>query len=161
MTEEKRSNKTAAEPPPEVNQGVLPKLLGHMLRQSSLLVYQAFQAAVNDETVRPPQFSILEIINCNPGVRPSDVAASIGVSRANLVPLLAELVKAGFITRASDRSDGRAQALHLTPAGDAQLNRLRDVITALEDRLAAFLGPDGRETLLQLLHDLNTGAAKE
>ncbi len=160
MTEDRQSKKPAAGPSPEIRKGVLPKLLGYMLRQSQLLVYQAFQAAVNDETVRPPQFSILEIINCNPGVRPSDVAAAIGVSRANLVPLLAELEKAGFLRRSSDRKDGRAQALHLTPAGEAQLDRLREVITALEDRLATFLGPDGRETLLQLLHDLNTGAAK-
>jgi len=141
--------------------GVLPKVIGYMLRHSQLLVYQAFQRAVNDETVRPPQFSILEIINCNPGVRPSDVAASIGVSRANLVPLLAELEKAGFIVRGSDRKDGRAQALHLTQAGEAQLARLHEVIANLEDRLADSLGPGGRETLLQLLHDLNTGASKD
>ncbi len=164
MTEDRRSTKAAAkpaaEPLPEIRTGALPKLLGFMLRQSSLLVYQAFQAAVNDETVRPPQFSILEIINCNPGVRPSDVATAIDVSRANLVPLLAELEKAGFITRSTDRSDGRAQALHLTPAGAAQVEKLREVITKLEDGLAEFLGPGGRETLLQLLHDLNTGAAK-
>jgi DNA-binding MarR family transcriptional regulator len=160
VTEDSRSNKDAAKPLPEIRKGVLPKLLGHMLRQSSLLVYQAFQEAVNDETVRPPQFSILEIISCNPGVRPSDVAASIGVSRANLVPLLAELEKAGFLVRSTDRKDGRAQALHLTPAGEAQLKRLHEIIATLEDRLAEFLGPNGRATLLQLLHDLNTGAAK-
>ncbi len=161
MTEDRRSNKDAARPLPQIRKGVLPKLLGYMLRQSQLLVYQAFQREVNDESVRPPQFSILEIVNCNPGVRPSDVAASIGVSRANLVPLLAELEKAGFIVRSSDRKDGRAQALHLTPAGEAQLTRLHEVIAKLEDRLAEFLGPDGRATLLRLLHDLNAGAAKE
>jgi DNA-binding MarR family transcriptional regulator len=88
------------------------------------------------------------------------VAASIGVSRANLVPLLAELEKAGFLVRSTDRKDRRAQALHLTPAGEAQLKRLNEIIATLEDRLAEFLGPNGRATLLQLLHDLNTGAAK-
>jgi len=160
VTEDRRSNKVAAKPLPEVSKGVLPKLLGYMLRQSSLLVYQAYQRAVNDESVRPPQYAILEIINANPSVRPSDVAASIGVSRANLVPLLAELEKAGFITRAINRTDGRAQALHLTQAGETQRKRLHEIIVTLEDRLAEFLGPDGRETLLQLLHDLNTGATK-
>jgi DNA-binding MarR family transcriptional regulator len=161
VTEDRRSNKDAAKPLPALSKGVLPKLLGYMLRHSSLLVYQAYLRAVNDESVRPPQYAILEIINANPSVRPSDVAAAIGVSRANLVPLLAELEKAGFIVRTSDRKDGRAQSLHLTQAGQVQLKRLHDVITRLEDRLAEFLGPNGRETLLQLLHDLNTGAAKD
>jgi DNA-binding MarR family transcriptional regulator len=160
VTEDSQSKQAAAGRLPELSKGALPKVIGYMLRQSQLVVYQAFQRAVNDETVRPPQFSILEIISCNPGVRPSDVAASIGVSRANLVPLLAELQKAGFIVRSNDRKDGRAQALHLTPDGEAQLQRLHEVIAKLEDRLAEFLGPGGRETLLQLLHNLNTGAAK-
>ncbi len=111
MAEDKRTKKS--EPAPAINLGALPNVLGYVLRQSQLLVYQAFQQAVNDDSVRPLQFSILEMINSNPGIRPSDVAAAIGVSRANLVPLLAELAKSGFLTRKGDRNDGRAQALHL------------------------------------------------
>jgi hypothetical protein len=34
------------------------------------------------------------------------------------------------------------------------------VIIPLEDRLAEALGPGGRDTLLNLLHRLNTAAAK-
>ncbi len=158
MAEDKRTKKS--EPAPAINLGALPNVLGYVLRQSQLLVYQAFQQAVNDDSVRPPQFSILEMINSNPGIRPSDVAAAIGVSRANLVPLLAELAKSGFLTRKGDRNDRRAQALHLTEAGESQLKRLRDVIIPLEDRLAEALGPGGRDTLLNLLHRLNTAAAK-
>ncbi len=158
MTEDKRTKKS--EPAPAISLGALPNVLGYMLRQSQLLVYQTFQHEINDDSVRPPQFSILEMINSNPGIRPSDVAAAIGVSRANLVPLLAELEKSGFLTRKGDRNDGRAQALHLTAAGEAQLKRLRDVIIPLEDRFAESLGPGGRETLLHLLHLLNAAAAK-
>jgi DNA-binding MarR family transcriptional regulator len=137
--------------------GVLPHLMGFMLRQAQLLVYQDFHQAVGDPAIRPPQFGILEVVNKNPGIRPSDVALALGISRANLVPLLAELVGHGWLTRDGDKKDGRAQALGLTPAGEQELQRLHGLILPHEDRLAARLGPRGRAQLLKLLHALVQG----
>jgi len=138
----------------DVKMGVLPQLMGYMLRQSQLLVYQDFHHAVGDANIRPPQFSILEIVNENPGIRPSDVSTSLGISRANLVPLLGELETRGWILRRGDKHDGRAQALHLTRSGVTQLALLRDLILPHETKLAERLGPVGRDILLKLLHAL-------
>ncbi len=134
--------------------GVLPNLMGYMLRQAQLLVYQDFHHSVAGPGIRPPQFSILEVVNRNPGLRPSDVATALGISRANLVPLLTDLEALGWLRRADDETDGRAQALHLTALGLTQLEALRAMIMPHEDRLAARLGPVGREILLKLLHAL-------
>jgi DNA-binding MarR family transcriptional regulator len=142
-----------------IKMGVLPELMGYMLRQCQLLVYQDFHHAVGDEHIRPPQFSLLEIVNANPGIRPSDVSTSLGISRANLVPLLSELEGRGWMVRKGDKHDGRAQALHLTRAGVAQLARLHELVIPHEQRLAARLGPVGRDILLKLLHALVTETA--
>jgi DNA-binding MarR family transcriptional regulator len=142
-----------------INMGILPELLGYMLRQSQLLVYQDFHLAMGEENIRPAQFSILEIVHKNPGVRPSDVSTSLGISRANLVPLLSELEGKGWMIRKGDRRDGRAQALHLSRSGVAQLIKLHGLVLPHEDRLAACLGPVGRDILLRLLHALVGGAA--
>lgn len=142
---------------PEIDMGVLPSLMGYMLRQAQLLVYQDFHLHVTDPNIRPPQFSILEVVNRNAGIRPSDVAGALGISRANLVPLLSELEGLGWLRRAGDKTDGRAQALHVTKTGLAQLERLHGLIMPHEDRLAERLGPVGREILLKLLRALVTG----
>ena len=142
---------------PQIDMGVLPNLMGYMLRQAQLLVYQDFHQSVSDANVRPPQFSILEIVDRNPGIRPSDVSTALGISRANLVPLLSELEMLGWLLRKGDKTDGRAQALHLTKAGIAQLETLHKVVLPHEDRLAARLGPVGRDILLKLLRALVTG----
>jgi DNA-binding MarR family transcriptional regulator len=134
--------------------GVLPGLMGFMLRQAQMLVYQDFHQSVGAPATRPPQFGILEVVHLNPGIRPSDVAAALGISRANLVPLLNDLVGQGLVMRDGDKTDGRAQALNLSPDGEAALTRLRQLIAAHEDRLATRLGPDGRAQLLSLLHAL-------
>ncbi len=54
MTEDRLTKKNEAAP--AIDMGVLPQVLGYMLRQSQLLVYHAFQDAVNDDSIRPPQF---------------------------------------------------------------------------------------------------------
>jgi DNA-binding MarR family transcriptional regulator len=134
--------------------GALPGLMGFMLRQAQTLVYHDFHQSVGEPAIRPPQFGILEVVHLNAGIRPSDVASALGISRANLVPLLNELVAQGLVMRDGDKKDGRAQALSLTQAGEAALARLHGLIGPHEDRLAARLGPDGRAQLLALLHAL-------
>ncbi|MDE8347709.1 MAG: MarR family transcriptional regulator [Acidocella sp.] len=164
MDEARPSRRKSITPPgvtestAQIDMGVLPHLMGYMLRQAQLLVYQDFHHAVaaGSPGIRPPQFSILEVVNRNPGLRPSDVATALGISRANLVPLLTDLATLGWLRRVDDETDGRAQSLHLTPLGATQLEDLRAKILPHEDRLATRLGPVGRDMLLLLLHALTT-----
>jgi DNA-binding MarR family transcriptional regulator len=137
--------------------GILPSLMGYMLRQGQLCIYHDFFETLADEGIRPPQFSILEVVGHNPGIRPSDVAAAIGVKRANLVPLLTALERQGWLSREAAAADRRAQALHLTETGKEKLAHWHGLIRPHEDRLAARLGPNGRETLLNLLQTLVRG----
>jgi DNA-binding MarR family transcriptional regulator len=140
-----------------IDMGILPSLMGYMLRQGQLCVYHDFFETLAAENIRPPQFSILEVVNRNPGIRPSDVAAVIGVKRANLVPLVSALEQRGFLSRASSSGDRRAQSLQLTPEGKERLNHWHTLVLPHEDRLAERLGPDGRAQLLKLLHALVRG----
>ncbi len=140
-----------------IDMGILPSLMGYMLRQGQLFVYQDFFQTLASENIRPPQFSICEVVSRNPGIRPSDVASAIGVKRANLVPLISALEDRGLLTRSSATTDRRAQSLHLTDEGQKRLNHWRTLILPHEDRLTQHLGPNGKTQLLQLLHDLVRG----
>jgi DNA-binding MarR family transcriptional regulator len=140
-----------------VDMGILPSLMGYMLRQGQLFVYQDFFQSLASEHIRPPQFSICEVVSRNPGIRPSDVAAAIGVKRANLVPLITALEDRGLLTRSSAATDRRAQSLHLTEEGQKRLEHWRSLILPHENRLTQHLGPNGKTALLQLLHDLVRG----
>ncbi len=140
-----------------IDMGILPSLMGYMLRQGQLFVYQDFFHTLAAESIRPPQFSILEVVNKNPGIRPSDVAATIGVKRANLVPLVSALESRGLLSRSSAEKDRRAQSLHVTPEGEERLEHWRSLIIPHEDRIAERLGPTGRTQLLHLLHNLIGG----
>ncbi len=140
-----------------IDMGILPDLMGYMLRQGQLFVYQDFFQSLASEHIRPPQFSICEVVSRNPGIRPSDVAAAIGVKRANLVPLVTALEERGLLTRSSAATDRRAQSLHLTEEGQTRLAHWRSLILPHENRLAERLGADGKTQLVKLLHDLIHG----
>ncbi|MDR3520275.1 MAG: MarR family transcriptional regulator [Acidocella sp.] len=140
-----------------IDMGILPSLMGYMLRQGQLCVYQDFFHILATENIRPPQLSILEVVSRNPGIRPSDVAEAIGIKRANLVPLVTALEKRGFLTRAMAEADRRAQSLHVTPEGAEKLQYWLSIVRPHEDRLAERLGAHGRETLLKLLQTLVRG----
>ena len=141
-----------------INHGILPSLMGHMVRLTHMSVYQSFQRINLDEKLRPQRFIVLELVFANPGIRPSDVSSAAGISRTNLVPLLTLLEQSKWISRKSDKVDGRAQVLYLTPEGVAERNRLVAVVTELEERLTQHLGPDERDTFLRLLQAVMKGA---
>ena len=69
-------------------------------------------------------------------VRQTALAEAIGIEGASLVRLMDELETSGLITRATDPSDRRANAVKLTERGMAVVREVNDALTAL--RLQVF-----------------------
>ncbi len=113
-----------------------------------------FLEALEEIDLRPTQFSVLALIHENPGVSQTEVCAALGIQKANFVPLLKELQRRGLAVRKSGVADRRSSALHLTEQGAAVLRRAFELHDAWDAKLAASLGPGGREQLLELLGKL-------
>ena len=143
-----------ADPPRQVRFGALGDSIGYVLRRAQLASTADFLEAMREVDLRPTQFSVLILINENPGVRQSEVCAALGLQKANFVPLLNELERRGVAERRPGIPDRRASALHLTERGAAVLRRALQLHGEWEERVAARLGPRGREQLLALLREL-------
>jgi DNA-binding MarR family transcriptional regulator len=113
-----------------------------------------FLDAMKEVELRPTQFAVLTLIRENPGIRQTEVCAALGLQKANFVPLLNELQRRGLALRKAGVPDRRSSALHLTEQGEAVLRRALELHSAWEERVAARLGVNGRETLLGLLKKL-------
>jgi DNA-binding MarR family transcriptional regulator len=142
-----------------VDLGPLPGLIGYVLRRAQLSVFQDFFAAFAPFAIRPAQFSVLTVIERNPGLTQSQVAAALGIKRTNFVGMLDELEKRGLAERRRAR-DKRSYALYLTAEGAALMRKLRPVIKAHESRMVEKVGEDGRATLLALLRDIADGGER-
>jgi DNA-binding MarR family transcriptional regulator len=113
-----------------------------------------FMEVMKGVDLRPTQFTVLALINENPGVRQNDICHALGLQKANFVPLLNELQRRGLAVRKAGIADRRSSALHLTPAGVELLRRALELHARWEERIVARIGVRGRDQLLVLLNKL-------
>lgn len=134
-----------------ISLGPLAGYVGFMLRRIQTAVYSDFIASLGQLNLRPTQYTLLEVIDANPGLRQSEAAAALGIQKANFVALAQELERRSLLRRRRSTADRRSYALHLEPRGRRVLEAARDLHDAQESRLAAQLGVRERERLLTLL----------
>jgi DNA-binding MarR family transcriptional regulator len=94
---------------------------------------------------------VLVLLGEHPGLKQSDVAAALGIQRANFVVLFDGLERRGLARRSAAPNDRRSYALYLTEEGERVLARAKELEAHLEARLDEKLGLGGREQLLALL----------
>ncbi|WP_395651936.1 MarR family winged helix-turn-helix transcriptional regulator [Brevundimonas sp.] len=127
-------------------------LVGYQLRRSSVMMASDLAERLDPLTLTVISLSVLLMIEANPGVTQSDIGRELGIRRANMAPLTAQLTERGLVDR--HRADGRSHGLHLTSKG-AELARAAWVACAAnEERLAAALSEAEQQTLIGLLEKL-------
>src|SRR5215475_14751218 len=118
MTRSRRpSSKTRTRPTrahAEVDLGPLPELIGFMLRRAQIAVFGEAFRLFSQVDIRPAQFSVLTVIERNPGLTQSQVSAALGIKRTNSVGLLDELERRALAERRQAARDKRSYALYLT-----------------------------------------------
>ena len=81
--------------------------------------------------------------------------ASLGrrtrMDRSDVVAAVGELAAEGLVERAADPADRRRNVVTLTPRGTARLERLEQVLAAVQDELLAPLSGAERAELARLL----------
>ena len=135
----------------ELENDLLESLVGYALRRATGSVMTDFVATMEDIAVRPVLFALLATISENPGVNQTMLGQSLGIQRANLVPLVNELKGRGLIERRPAPNDRRAFALHLSKGGQALLDEAVRRVRIHEERILSGLSPEERRTLLDLL----------
>lgn len=133
----------SAEPSAADLAGALRTIVGRLSHQ--LRVPAASQG------VTPTRLSALIVLERAGVLRPSVLAASLGISPASMSRLVESLESEAWVSRGVDPDDGRAYLLSLTAEGSAMLSRLRsETDSMLADDLAA-LTPEARRTLAAAL----------
>ncbi len=134
--------------------GPLSGYVGFMLRRTQTAIFSDFIASLGELDLRPAQYTLLEVIDANPGLRQSDAAAALGIQKANFVALVHELERRSLVQRRRSTTDRRSYSLYLGPRGRRMLEAARGLHDAQESRLAELLGAQDRERLLALLSRL-------
>jgi len=134
--------------------GDLDQHVGYMLRRAQIAVFADFIATQRGRVTRPGQFSVLSVIGQNPGITQSQLCATLGIKRANLVAVIDHFEALDLARREPSKTDRRSNRLRLTDAGQRSLQLALDDQSAHEARITNLLGPAGKQALLKLLAKL-------
>lgn len=131
--------------------GDLSKLLGYSIRRAQLWIFREFSRQLAAFEISPAQFSVLCVIDANPGVNQLAVAQLLSIERAGLGRLVDHLEGRGLVRRTASAINRRYYVLYLTEAGTALLGRLRPAAAASDKALAAKIGPRAYKELQRAL----------
>ena len=151
-------NNTKNEPGQELTEikfGRLPGYIGYQVRQAQSAVFRDISRAIKDIRVTPGEFSLLTLLETNPGVNSVTLAKIYQLDKATLSLAIKSLVRRGIIRSTRSTDDRRYYSLKLTPAGRAVLRRVTRRIEHQERTMDAVLKPGERRRLLDLLQRIS------
>jgi DNA-binding MarR family transcriptional regulator len=132
--------------------GELSELLGYTLKRAQLKVFEDFLRCVAPLQLTPAQFSVLLLLEKNPGRNQTEIANTLGILRPNFVSMLDGLESRGLCERMRSTNDRRSHILLLTDKGRAMLARAKRLVANKhEARLNELLGPANSSALLSML----------
>jgi DNA-binding MarR family transcriptional regulator len=154
-----RPPRAARKPAPEagseaavLQMGELSELLGYSLKRAQLRVFEDFLRCVAPLQLTPAQFSVLLLLDRNPGRNQTEIANTLGILRPNFVAMLDGLESRDLCSRMRSANDRRSHVLMLTEKGRAVLARAKKLVaTRHEARLGEVLGATNRAALLSML----------
>lgn len=129
--------------------------LGPLLFECARLLDEIAQAEVNREAgarvLTPALVRLLPHLTVD-GVRPTELARRIEVSKQAVGQALGDLAARGFVEQVPDPADGRGRLVRLTREGVAAFDHGRGVLAFYERELAARLGAGKIEKLRTTLN---------
>jgi DNA-binding MarR family transcriptional regulator len=153
-----KPNRPARKEPPEgaaeanLQLGELSDHLGYSLKRAQLRIFEDFLRCVAPLQLTPAQFSVLMLLEKDPGRNQTEIASSLGILRPNFVAMLDGLESRDLCARIRSSNDRRSHILMLTDKGRAVLARAKKLVASKhEARLNELLGPANRAALLSML----------
>jgi len=135
----------------EISLGPLPAYLGYQVRQVQSAIFGDFVNITAETGVTPGEFSLLMLVEHNPGINQGALARMYNIDKSTLSIAVASLVKRGLVQKTPNEEDRRYHAVSLTPEGRDVLVRTTQKVEGQERAMDDALKPGEREALLDML----------
>jgi DNA-binding MarR family transcriptional regulator len=126
--------------------------LGYHLRRVSVLIMSELSLALKPLGLSVTEATLLGEIAANPGITQSALGKILDIKRANMSPLIAGLVKRGYVT--AQPRDGRSNSVMLTAAGEAVTASAIALMDANDEVFFASLDKAEKQQLITRLRQL-------
>jgi DNA-binding MarR family transcriptional regulator len=147
-------------PQGNLGEGGLHNLLGYQLAQATIVTDADFKHRCGEPfDLRPVEFTILQLIRENTGVTSTRLAQALAVTKPGITVWLDRLVKRGLVVRARSDTDGRAQLLQLTQAGQEIVANALKALQEANTVTLQDLSEGEKQILVELLRKVAHGRA--
>jgi len=137
--------------PIKLDTGHLHQTMAYHIRRAQLQLWRDFKENVNSGTLIRGQYTVMSMIDANPGITQIDLSRELDIDKASLVTLIYRLEKTGWITKTPAKEDRRRHALSLTKEGQKNLNKLNENMELHEKEMRSKFTTTEVETLIKLL----------
>ena len=131
--------------------------VGFMMRIAQLALLEYVAPRLKDLDVTSSQRTIMRLIDAQPAMTQQRIADALRIKRANLTPLINELVALGLVSRESSAESRRAYAVHLTAKGKRSLKSTDKAISGWHCGDEELLDKAEQEQLIRLLKKIAAG----
>ena len=129
-------------------------LIGYNARRVSIAIGDVFYERMAPYGLKQAEFSVLVLLDENPGATSRQLCAALDILPPNFVRLIGALDRRGLIERRPHPQDGRAVGLYLSADGQALVAETCAIVSELEGEVVANLDEAERATLQALLKRL-------
>ena len=127
--------------------------LGYHLRRISAASMASLALSLNELGIRPSEATVILFVEATPGVRQSLIGKHLGIRRANMAPLIADLESKGLCRKKA--LDGRSSGIQLTKSGISCATKIKQKIQKNEERSFGQLSAKDYKALLKLVSTIN------
>jgi DNA-binding MarR family transcriptional regulator len=136
-----------------LSEGGAHAIVGYQLAQAAIVTNQVFDERVGHRGgLRRVEFTILALVQSNPGVTARQLARALAVTPPNIAIWLDKLESRGLVARERSTSDARMQHVRLTSRGAALVERSVQALLEGEQAALGALSLAERAMLVELLH---------
>ena len=123
---------------------------GYLIRRAQQRHVAAWARLVSTDTTSV-QYSVLVALERHGECSQQQLCEAVDLDRSTIADLVARMERRGLLTRRRAAEDRRRNVTVLTPAGRAELDRLRPGVEAVERELTGSMAPALRAGLRRLL----------
>lgn len=138
-----------------VSLGALAGIMGFHLARATVTTYETFDRHVGKRfELNKVEFSLLMILQANPGIVPKRLARALSVTAPKLTQLVDRMQERGLVQRERNAADGRSQHLLLTDKGRRLARDATAAAEPMERELLQRLSRAEHAMLIELLDKL-------
>ncbi|MBJ7554384.1 MarR family winged helix-turn-helix transcriptional regulator [Marinomonas spartinae] len=140
----------------DIDFGMLEESVGYRLRRAQMNFFAKFSELCSDLGISPGLFSVLVIVEKNPGLTQTAVAQALGNDRSAMVAAVDKLENMKLIERRPAKNDRRSYALFMTKYGQEFFEMSSRKVRDYENTMMARLHSDHeKDQLVDMLKRLS------